>query len=511
MSEWDQFPIVSANKTAALPPQDNAWDAFPLANGTTNKIPPQQKNDPTFLSEATAVAGKLLSGVGYAATAPEMAADMLKQGINWGVGQVVPGYTEAVQKADALRNQVKMIPTPAESVQKLDAVLPEPQTPTGKLLGVGAQAIPSSVALTPNAMVNFAKPLLPQVPNALNAAMRYGAAPAVASEVAGDAVKGTAIEAPVRIGTSLLTSGVMGMLPGGIKAPSTAPTTDELRQRASDAYKRVEQSNVVIDPNAYNGRMNQMFTTLANEGFDPTLHPKAAVALRRMDELRQQPVTMTALENMRRIAKDAAASAEAGERRIGKIMIGQLDDFVENLSPTNTLAGNSANVAQDIKEARTAWSQLRKSETVERLQERAGNRAQQFSNSGEENALRTEFRQLAQNENKMRLFSPEEQEAIRRVARGGPIENTARWLGKWAPTGVVPIGAGAGVGHLLSMLMGPVGYAIPPAVGTVARSVATHLTKQNANLANELMRGGKITPPTNPSAAVLYRALLEGK
>ena len=50
------------------------------------------------------------------------------------------------------------------------------------------------------------------------------------------------------------------------------------------------------------------------------------------------------------------------------------------------------------------------------------NRAAQFSGSGFENALRTEFRNLAQNPKRLRGFSAEEQAAIRRVARGGPAD-----------------------------------------------------------------------------------------
>lgn len=511
MSEWDQFPLAATqNKAASLPPQENAWDAFPLAN-KEQKIPVTTSQQPPSLwDETKAVAGRALTGIGYAATAPEGAARMLMSGADWALGNIIPGYTEGVEKVNKKVNEVRNqgpfnLPSPAESVDMLRQNLPQPQTTAGKIIGAGVESIPSAVALTPNAMNS--------VPNALNAAMRYGFVPGSTSEAAGEMVKGSSLETPVRIGTSLLASGLMGMVPGGIKAPTTAPTTSELKQKANDAYRRVEQSNVIIDPTAYNGRMNQMFTNLANEGFDPTLHPKAAVALRRMDELRQQPVTMTTLENMRRIAKDAAASAEGGERRIGQIMIRQLDDFVDNLSPANTLAGNAQNVAQDIKEARAAWSQLRKSQAVERLQTRAEDNASRYTQSGEENSLRNEFRALARNDKKMALFSKEEQDAIRKVANPGWLADAARNVGKLSPFNMSlgPVASNAVTGTILYHLLGPAGALIPPTVGAIGKSLATQMTKRNAEMANQLMRGGPITPPTNPSAAILYNALMQGK
>lgn len=483
-----------------MKPWEMKWESEAAPNAAPPWKMEWQKPEPSMWDETKAVAGRALTGVGYAAAAPEMAADLLKKGINWGVGQVVPGYSEAVAKADALRNQVKSIPTPGESVNALRETLPQPQTSVGKIAGAAVEAIPSAVALTPNAMAS--------VPNALNAAVRYGAVPGAVSEGAGQVFEGTALEMPARIAGSIGSSVAMGMLPGGVQQAARAPSTQELSQKAKDAYQRVEQAGVVVHPNEYNSRMNQMFTTLANEGFDPTLHPKAATALRRMEELKGQPVSFQTMETMRKIAKNAAGSIERDERRIGQIMLTQIDDMVDNLSPANTIAGNSANVAQDISEARSLWHKVRKSDAIEELMKRAENRAAQFSGSGYENALRTEFRQFVQNPKKLRGFTQQEVEALKKVAQGGPVENVLRWAGKAAPTGIVSSVGGGGLGYLLA---GPIGAAAVPATGFLARQGATAMTNRNALMANELIRGAPYTPKPNPSAAILYNALTQGR
>ena len=155
------------------------------------------------------------------------------------------------------------------------------------------------------------------------------------------------------------------------------------------------------------------------------------------------------------------------------------------------MGGNPAIAIPALQDARKLWSQASKADTIETLIDRAKLSAPNFSGSGMENAIRTEFRALAKNEKKMRLFTDDEQDAIRKVAMGGPVENAMRMIGKFAPTGVVSSGLSSGAGYMLG---GPVGAAAVPAAGFGARQLATMLTMRNAQKASELMRG------TQPSA-----------
>jgi hypothetical protein len=492
MNPWEmnwasQAPTPPANNAAKAMPWEMKWDATSV---------PEQKPSPSFGSEALAVGGKLLSGVGYAVVAPEMAADLLRQGINWGVGQVVPGYSDAVAKADALRNQHKLIPSPADVVQKVDASLPQPQSDTGKVLGAVAQAVPSAVALAPNVQS------LTNIPQVANAAVRFGAVPAVASEGARQALEGTSLETPGSIVAGLLAGfGAANALPKikGATAQSTTPTIQDLKTQAKAAYDKVDQVAPIIPAAEYNTTMNRMFTTLANEGFDPTLHPKAAVALRRMDEIRGNDIGFNQLETMRKIAKDAAGSIDASERRIGQIMVRQIDDAVDRIP---------SNVGAEIKEARSAWQQVKKSETIEDLIQRAKDSAPNYSASGYENAIRREFIKFVKDPDNLRGFTQQEIAAIRHVAQGGLVENILRYAGKLAPTGIVSAAGSGGIGYMLG---GPLGAAVAPAVGYLARAGATRATERNANLVSELIRGGKKPVNNTPSAALLYQALTQGR
>src|SRR5690606_18202419 len=158
------------------------------------------------------------------------------------------------------------------------------------------------------------------------------------------------------------------------------------------------------------------------------------------------------------------------EARIASIMKDALDDFVQRLRPGDVLAGDPIKGASALKVARDLWARGSKADAIENLIERARNRAGQFSGSGYENALRTEFRAFVRNRRNLRGFTADERAALQRVARGGPIENALRYLGKLAPTGIVSAALSGGAGAAMG---GPVGAAALPALGFLARQGAT--------------------------------------
>jgi hypothetical protein len=127
-------------------------------------------------------------------------------------------------------------------------------------------------------------------------------------------------------------------------------------------------------------------------------------------------------------------------------------------------------------------------------------RAAQYSQSGEENALRTEFRNLdRQIVRGDQRFPDPVVEAIQNVSRGTPASNVARHLGKLAPRGVVSFGAGAGVPFMIGNAAGgPVlGGAMgggAMAAGEIGRALATRMTRRNADVAEILARAGGEIP-----------------
>jgi len=198
--------------------------------------------------------------------------------------------------------------------------------------------------------------------------------------------------------------------------------------------------------------------------------------------------TLEDMDDLRRIARDAASAPDPADRRVGMIIRNKIDDFILNESPVGGEAGVEA-----LKEARGYWSRARKGDVFNDLIFNANlDSAGTFTGAGVENALRREFKKLAKS-NDFRLFAPDEQRAIVSVVEGGPISNSLRLIGKFAPTGSVSatlstlLAGGAGYG-----LAGPfgAGAALLPAIGAVNRYGATRATELGVAKASAKVRAG---------------------
>jgi hypothetical protein len=276
----------------------------------------------------------------------------------------------------------------------------------------------------------------------------------------------------------------------GVKAAKpTLPEIEAIKEGARAAYKVADDAGVVVSKESFGPLVKDIASTVVKEGLDPTLHPAATAALRRLGEVRNEPLALSHIDTLRQVVKDAAASRVPGEARLASMMIDKIDDYVRGIGMKDVIATaeNPEIATKALTEARGLWQSAKKSEAVEGLVERATTRAGQFSGSGFENALRTEFRQFVMNKKNLRGWSSEEVAAAKKVAEGGTIDNIARMLGKFAPTGVVSGvlsgGAGAAVG-------GGLGAVALPVAGFAARQYATKRTKDNVDAVRTLVRGG---------------------
>lgn len=264
----------------------------------------------------------------------------------------------------------------------------------------------------------------------------------------------------------------------------SVPSLEELSDLRKAAYKKADDAGIVVREDSLKGVKARIVAMAKKEGLNSKLHPDSAAALQELVKSKGN-LTLTEVETLRKIASDAKGSIKPADQRIAGKMVDELDEYLDNLKDTDVLAGDAVK-AKALKEARDLYSREKKAQTINNLVERAKLSAPNFSASGLENALRTEFRNLAKNEKQIRRFTKEEQAAIRKVAMGGPVENTLRFIGKFAPTGVV---SGTLGGGFAVTTMGPGGLAIPIA-GLAGRYGANRMTMKNVNAAEELMRRG---------------------
>ncbi len=295
-----------------------------------------------------------------------------------------------------------------------------------------------------------------------------------------------------------------------IAAPAGAA---EFKAASQSFYKAADEAGVVVKPESYGALATDVFQTAAKERLDPTLTPGSAAAVKRITELadpRVGPVSFQTLDTMRQIAGDARQAAKTGsnDARVAGIIIDKIDDYVDKLSAKDVVAGNARVAADTIVKARDLWSRAAKLDRIEQLVDRATTSAGQFSGSGLENALKTEFRALAKSKERLKQFSADEQKAIKLVARGTTGSISARNVGRMAPRGPVGIFTGGGTGAAVgTALLGPgIGTAIGTAAafgaGELGRKVATVLIKRHIAKLEQLIRQGD----SPMAAAVLKRS-----
>jgi hypothetical protein len=333
-----------------------------------------------------------------------------------------------------------------------------------------------------------------------------------------------------------ITGGGIGGLAGALArrgAVKAAPSVDDLKTQAHKLYDTAKQSGVAVKPQSFRQATANIVQEVNDAGFHPRIHPKVAAALDELadaagtaPDLRKfnprthaqildkmtdagTPLDLGKIDQLRRVAGSAAKSIEPDERRIASILIDKIDDYVAGLTQADVTGPDPAAATKALSTARGLWARARKADTIETMIERARERAGQYSQSGMENALRTEFRQLAMNPKRIRGFSKAEQDAIKKVARGGPVENALRLLGKFAPRGVVSTGISGGIGYTMG---GPLGSAALMGAGEIGKRTAGVMTRGNADLAAALMRSGGQLPQARLSGPqdALIRALIVG-
>lgn len=272
-------------------------------------------------------------------------------------------------------------------------------------------------------------------------------------------------------------------------------TTDELKAAARSFYKESEDAGVIVAPQSYKPLVEQIVRDAVKKGLDKDLTPDSAAAIRRLAEHVDKPVGFETLDTLRQVVNAAQGAVKAKDRNIANGIVEHIDDFIAGLGAKDVIAGDAKAAAQSIVKARDLWSKASKLEMVERLVDRATTSAPNFSASGMENALRTEFRALARNAKEMRKLTAQEQDAVKKVARGTAASRTARNVGRFAPTG--PVSAGLGLPSLAaigSTVAGPVGAAMLVGGGVAAsfgaRRLAQSLIQKHIRQLEDLIRSG---------------------
>ena len=401
-----------------------------------------------------------------------------------------------------------------------DRLSPAPETTGERMLeaaggalgGAGTQ-LPALASLARSAINPVMRGIAGTMARAPGAQLAAAAPSAAASQLVSEKTDNPVLGMLASISTSI---GIGGMASALSQRRVVGITADQLKARANDLYTQAERAGVIVSGDKLKSSIASIKEAVDDAAYDPGLHPRVGAVLSRIGkDFESGTLSLKKLELLRRVANSAALSPEKDERRVAHVVIDKLDDMIEHLRPEDLESGATDVAVPALQAARATWRRVSKADLIDRTYKKALNAAgANYTQAKLGTALRQKFRSIADNDRLFRTFSKQEQGLILNIVRGTTGQNAARWLGKFAPHGVLSTVVGSGVGYGLG---GPAGAVGLPVAGLLSENVAAQIGKNRFLDLDELIRNGFIqtTPSLMPQMTIRgllsdpnYRGLL---
>jgi len=372
--------------------------------------------------------------------------------------------------------------------------VPEPETGMEKAMQAGMQGLASAGGMAATAPKTiFGADLVRQLPAATTAPMVAQPVGEITKEITGSDLAATIASLGVSGAVGKYTGDVAGRIAAG-KQPTT--TMADVQQKASRAYTKVSDQGIEISSQNATSLVDKIKTRLDAVDYIPENAVAVANILNKYESILQRGnITFDNVEQMRRLANNLKSNPDKNIRRLAGEMVDSIDDHVANLSPKDVVSGaGGIDVAvKTIMEARKDFRNLSRATTLQNVLDIAETKALNPTAS-ESELIRQGFITLSANKNKMNLFSKDEQNAIKSVAKGSSLDSLLTLMAKFNPQRSQIMAGGAFAGSIAKPEI-----ALPIAgAGFAADKLQSFLRKQAADQAVSGLLTGT-TPGPQPS------------
>jgi hypothetical protein len=433
----------------------------------------------------------LTARAGYEAfTSPAtMALEAVRGGVNLG--------------AQALGSDYRMASPAAAQGQMLSQVLPTPENALERAVQSGTQAMASTAGmakLAPNVPA-LASDLIRQVP---------------ASAAAGLVAQPTAEVVKVVTGSDTAAT-IAGILAGTVAASATGKGIDykyrpretiaQVKEKAVQSYQAVEDAGITLKPTSVQGMFKEIATALDDARMVPGTDSAKEVTARLTEMARvlgnNTELPFSSLDKMRAMLNDLKGSKDADVQRLGGVAVSKVDDYISNITGKDIIAGQGGidKAVKDIMSARKDWRNANRAQTLEDALNVAEVKKLD-PKASESELIRRGFINLAANKDKMKIFTPTEQNIIKSVAKGGPFDSVLSLIARFSPLRSQLAAAGGAALYTQS----PTAALATSGAGLSADLLQSALRRQAAQSAVKQIAAGAQAPASN----LAYRGLLSG-
>lgn len=256
---------------------------------------------------------------------------------------------------------------------------------------------------------------------------------------------------------------------------------DAVKAKAQEFYKVADESGFKVKPEKYQSFKDELETLFESRGIDAKRYPRLGKAIARIRALEEPNYQQ--LQSIKDMLEGALKTGDDSAQRMyaGAITKG-VDNFIDDLAPTDVSAGSIANVAESLKQGRDLWHRMNQGKLLDDMEFRARMSEAELDLDNFDKALRQQIRPNLINPRKRVQFDEDvltdlegiitgdsTKNLLRSGARLSPSESTARGFLPALGSASVGIAAtGSGYGSLLG--------AIPGLSGGIARKLANRIT-----------------------------------
>jgi len=278
---------------------------------------------------------------------------------------------------------------------------------------------------------------------------------------------------------------VQGAAARKVAGKQIVPNSEQLRKQAGRLYQQADEVGGVLTPEFTDDFIKEInkLTPQTEIGQKITGESAFSRVIERFNSIRGEPINLRAAQELDEFLGDEIDKlTELGKlkkegRKIFEIQ-STLRNMIEN-AETGKVAGGKEGF-EALKEGRKLWSTSRKLSDIERIIERAD------LTDNPASAIKSGFRTLLNNPNRIKGFNKTEREAIKKAAQTGVVTDLFRTFGSRLIS-IVSVASGAGVG----------GTAAATAASLASRGAATKLQVGKANRLADLIatQGGSAVKP----------------
>ena len=313
--------------------------------------------------------------------------------------------------------------------------------------------------------------------------------------------------------------GTMGAV-GSRAVAKAGVSVEDIERDAGRLYRQLENSNTRLDGGQVLNVIDIIEGQLRQRSFRPFNADGTWAA---MQDLQRElavpgggfrPADMADLKGFQELLKNVRGSDV--DQAAASYARDLFDRYLTQVPVNHVISGNPQRDALILREAQADWRGAKRSDAVDMSIERAGRQANRSgSGANQENAVRQRIDAILNSKTESKNFSDDELATMREIVNGTKPINALRWLGKFAPTGLIsswPTVAAGSAGAAHDPVTGAAVAAGVAAPTLAAKWGAEYLTK---NKARDLAAGiraktpyAQNTPPPAPSPlAVPMQAL----